>query len=73
MSKGFWLDSEPSDSAAAPKVHGFVWTYGRPVPVTLEFTEWSKTQSELGVCRALSRGPWAPCATSIVCFLRSRT
>ena len=50
VSKGFWLDSELSDSAAAPKVHGFVWTYGRPVPVTLEFTEWSKTQSELGVC-----------------------
>jgi hypothetical protein len=50
VSKGFWLDSEILDSFAALKVHGFVWTYGRPVPVILEFAAWSKTQSELGVC-----------------------
>ena len=50
VSPGFWLDSEILDSATALKVHGVVWTCGRPVPVILEFSEWSKTQSELGVC-----------------------
>ena len=50
VSKGFWLDSEILDSAASLKVHGLVWTYGRPVRVILEFAVWSKTQSELGVC-----------------------
>jgi len=50
VSKGFWLDSEILESAAACKLHGLVWTYGRPVPVILEFAAWSKAQSELGVC-----------------------
>ncbi len=50
VSQGFWLDSETLDSAVALKVlRGLVWTYGRPVPVILEFAEWSRTQSELGV------------------------
>jgi hypothetical protein len=48
--KGFWLDPETRDSASTLKMHGVVWAYGRPVPVILEFTAWSKTKSEVGVC-----------------------
>lgn len=50
VSKGFWLDPEILESAAACKLRGLVWIYGRPVPVILEFAAWSKAQSELGVC-----------------------
>jgi hypothetical protein len=49
-SRGFWLAPGASDSPAAYEVRGLMWTCGRPVPLILEFTEWSKTQSEVGVC-----------------------
>lgn len=48
-SKGFWLASAATDSAVAYEVRGLAWTCGRPVPVILEFAEWSATQSEVGV------------------------
>jgi hypothetical protein len=47
---GFWLASEALDSISAYEVRGLVWTCGRPVPVIVEFAEWSKAQSEVGVC-----------------------
>lgn len=53
VSSGFWLASDTSDacdSAIAYEVRGLVWTCGRPVPFILEFAEWSRTQSEVGVC-----------------------
>ncbi len=48
-SKGFWLASAATDSAVAYEVRGLIWSCGRPVPVILEFAEWSTTQSEVGV------------------------
>jgi hypothetical protein len=47
---GFWLASDALDSISAYEVRGLVWTFGRPVPVIVEFAEWSKAQSEVGVC-----------------------
>ena len=55
MRCGFWLTSDALDSISAYEVRGLVWACGRPVPVFVEFVEWSKTQSEVGVCpRSLS-------------------
>ena len=50
MRCGFWLASDALDSTSAYGVRGLVWSCGRPVPVLVEFVEWSKTQSEVGVC-----------------------
>jgi hypothetical protein len=53
VSYGFWLDSNAvagsADSVQLYDVRGVVWTSGRPVPVILEFSVWSETQSEVGV------------------------
>ncbi len=55
VSRSFWLASETRDLAEAYVVRGVVWIYGRPVPLIIEFTPWSETQSEVGVCpRALT-------------------
>jgi hypothetical protein len=50
VSSGFWLASGSTGSAHAYEVDGVVWTSGRPVPLILEFSGWSKTQSEVGIC-----------------------
>jgi hypothetical protein len=47
--KGFWLGEQTPDLAAAYAARGLVWTDGRPVPVILECTQWSESESELGV------------------------
>ena len=54
VSPGFWLSPDAADSADAYEVRGLMWTWGRPVRVTLEFAGWSRTQSEVGV------GPRSP-------------
>ena len=50
VSRGFWLASDATGSAHAYDVRGVVWTSGRPVPLILEFSQWSATQSEVGIC-----------------------
>lgn len=72
VSPGFWLASDAAGSTLAYEVRGVVWTSGRPVPLILEFSGWSKTESEVGIC-PLSCGPWAPTATYVVLWLSSRT
>ena len=53
VSRGFWLSSDAvvrrEEHVEQFEVRGVLWTCGRPVPVILEFSPWSKTQSEVGV------------------------
>ncbi len=59
VSHGLWLAADPvAGSAEGSRVYavrGVAWVGPRPVPLSLEFTKWSDTRSEVGVCpRSLS-------------------
>jgi hypothetical protein len=54
VSSGFWLASDAlegdPETGLAYEVRGVVWVCGRPVPLILEFVQWSKSQCEVGIC-----------------------
>jgi hypothetical protein len=54
LSPGFWLASNAQAGNAtswpAYEVRGLMWLSGRPLPLILEFSGWSSSQSEVGVC-----------------------
>jgi hypothetical protein len=54
VSYGLWLASDSvAGSAEGSRVYavrGVAWVGPRPVPLSLEFTKWSETKSEIGVC-----------------------
>jgi hypothetical protein len=59
VSHGLWLAADPvagsTEGSRVYKVRGVAWVGPRPVPLSLEFSKWSETRSEVGVCpRCLS-------------------
>ena len=57
--KRFWLSTESvarsTEFVEQYEVRGVLWTCGRPIPVILDFSQYSTTQSEIGI---------TPCAMS---------
>ncbi len=59
VSHGLWLASDAvvgsPEWSLVYEVRGVVWVGARPIPLSLEFSKWSGTKSEVGVCpRCLS-------------------
>lgn len=54
VSPGLWLVSDPvaggAEGSRVYAVRGVAWVGPRPVPLSLEFTKWSETRSEVGIC-----------------------